>query len=133
MKQHSSMLTAILAGLIIGLLLGYFFGAQQNTERVSMSESHIMYEDELLARDGAMQHAMEEMMFEFRGKSGEAYEEAFLRGMIVHHLGAIAMAEGLLAETQRPELVAMAHEIIEAQSREVETMLQWLSDWFPTR
>ena len=89
-----------------------------------------MHQEEIIARDGAMQHAMEEMMFGFRGKTGEEYEEAFLRGMIVHHIGAIEMAEGLLEHTDRPELVGMAEDIIETQSSEVETMKGWLAAWF---
>jgi uncharacterized protein (DUF305 family) len=50
--------------------------------------------------------------------------------MIVHHLGAIRMAEELLDETNRPELKAMAEDIIEAQSQEVEVMKDWLNEWF---
>ena len=89
-----------------------------------------MYGDELIDEDGAMMHAMDEMMLGFRGKTGEAYEQAFLRGMIVHHIGAVQMAEELLKQTDRPELRAFAQDIIEVQSQEIETMKGWLEEWF---
>jgi uncharacterized protein (DUF305 family) len=135
-NKNQAIIIGLLA-LVIGLLLGYFFGANAMPNREFFSggtmyeemEEH-MYGDELIDGDGAMQHAMDEMMLGFRGLEGEAYEEMFLRGMIVHHLGAIAMAEELLKQTDRPELVELANNIIKSQSEEVEMMKVWLSIWF---
>jgi uncharacterized protein (DUF305 family) len=50
--------------------------------------------------------------------------------MIVHHIGAIEMAEQLLKETDRPELVKMGNDIITVQTDEVNMMKGWLNDWF---
>jgi uncharacterized protein (DUF305 family) len=134
--KNSAVIIGLLA-LIVGLLLGYFFGANMMPQRSffgagSMYEEmgENMYGDEIIDGDGAMQHAMDEMMLIGRGQTGEAYEEAWLRGMIVHHLGAIAMAENLLEETDRPELIELANTIIESQAREVEHMKGWLQAWF---
>lgn len=135
-NKNQAVIIGLLA-LIIGLLLGYFFGANTMPQRgffgsepmYEEMEEH-RYDEELIDNDGAMQHAMDEMMLGFRGLEGEAYEEMFLRGMIVHHLGAIAMAEELLEQTDRPELVELANDIITSQSSEVEMMRGWLEAWF---
>ena len=135
-NKNQAIIIGLLA-LIAGLILGYFFGASNiphhrlysNDIMHEEMEEH-MYGDELIDEDGAMMHAMDEMMLGFRGKTGEAYEQAFLRGMIVHHIGAVQMAEELLKQTDRPELRAFAQDIIEVQSQEIETMKGWLEEWF---
>jgi len=136
MENKNSTLMIGLLALILGLLGGYFFGVNARPYGSFSNESMYeemgehMYGDEVIDRDGAMMHAMDEMMIGFRGKSGVEYEEAFLRGMIVHHLGAIEMAEELLRQTERPELVEMANNIISAQTAEVDMMKGWLSEWY---
>ncbi len=144
MENKNSTIIIALLTLVVGLLFGYLMGTRATFGFLLMDNMHEdagsyhmhdgvgdhMYEDEIVARDGAMMHAMDEMMLGFRGKSGEEYEEAFLRGMIVHHLGAVEMAEGLLEETDRPELVELAENIIETQSVEIDLMKSWLQDWF---
>lgn len=136
-NKNQTIIIGLLA-LIAGLILGYLFGGNtmmSNRGFVSNDSTYEemgehMYEDELIDEDGAMIHAMDEMMLGFRGKTGEAYEEAFLRGMIVHHIGAVNMAEELLEQTDRPELVELANNIIKTQSEEVDMMKGWLGTWF---
>lgn len=134
-NKNSAVIIGLLA-VIVGLIIGYFFGTAAmprgffgGTAMYQEMGEH-MYEDELIESDGAMQHAMDEMMLGFRGLEGEAYEEMFLRGMIVHHLGAIAMAEELLEQTDRPELTQLANNIIESQTAEVAQMREWLKEWY---
>jgi len=135
-NKNSTIIVGLLA-LILGLLLGYFFGTNNMSHRGFFSNDSMheemrehMYGDDIIDEDGAMIHAMDEMMLGFRDKTGEEYEEAFLRGMIVHHFGAVRMAEELLGETERPELRAFAQNIIDAQSEEIDTMKGWLETWF---
>lgn len=144
-NKNQTIIIGLLA-LIVGLIIGYLFGGNNmmfnrgffsNDSMYEEMEEHMgdemgehMYDDELIDEDGAMMHAMDEMMLGFRGKTGEEYEEAFLRGMIVHHIGAIEMAEELLKQTDRPELVKLANDIISAQNSEVDMMRGWLKDWF---
>ncbi|MEX0934338.1 MAG: DUF305 domain-containing protein [Candidatus Saccharimonadales bacterium] len=135
-NKNQAIIIGLLA-LIVGLLFGYFFGANNMPHRGFFSNESMyeemgehMYGDEIVDGDGAMMHAMDEMMLVGRGQTGEAYEEAWLKGMVVHHLGAINMAEELLKQTDRPELVSIANDIIESQSMEVEQMKEWLNVWF---
>ena len=141
MENKNQTIIITLLALIVGLLLGYFFGTNSMPHRgffggelmYEEMEEHMggyMYEDEIVNGDGELMHMMDEMMLIGRGQTGEVYEEAWLRGMVVHHLGAIAMSERLLEETDRPELIELANNIIESQSAEVEQMKGWLNSWF---
>jgi uncharacterized protein (DUF305 family) len=137
MENRNHVIIVGLLALLIGLTLGYFLGTNAMPQRGFFGGAAMydamgpgMYGDELIDRDGAMMHAMDEMMLGFRGLEGAAYEEMFLRSMIVHHLGAIAMAEQLLEQTDRPELITLANNIIRSQSAEVQQMKGWLQTWF---
>lgn len=142
MNNNNQTIIIGLLTLIFGLILGYYLGNStvNDTQGMHMSESmhgemedSHSYGEEIIDGDGAMIHAMDEMMLGFRGKTGAEYEEAFLRGMIVHHIGAVEMAEGLLEETGRPELRTFAQDIINVQSQEIDTMKGWLEKWFNTK
>ncbi|MBX9765118.1 DUF305 domain-containing protein [Patescibacteria group bacterium] len=77
-----------------------------------------------------MQHSMEQMMAGLEGKTGDAFDKAFLEEMIVHHEGAVEMAEALLKNTTRPELTKLGNDIITAQTGEIQMMKGWLQEWF---
>lgn len=131
--KNNTPIVALLA-LIIGLFVGFGLAPEasmtpQMTEEMHEEMDHMM-DEEMLSADGYMQHSMDEMMRGLHGKTGEEYEKAFLEMMIVHHVGAIEMAEDLLEETERPELVKMANDIITVQTQEVDMMKEWLNDWF---
>lgn len=57
-------------------------------------------------------------------------DQHFIEQMIPHHEGAIAMAELALERAQRPEIKALAEDIIEAQAREISEMQGWYQEWF---
>ena len=48
--------------------------------------------------------------------------------MIPHHQGAIDMAQ-YLEKSQRPELQQLGKDIIEAQTKEIDQMQNWLKEW----
>ena len=59
------------------------------------------------------------------------FDAAFIDGMIAHHEGAIAMAQQVLAESERRELLQMAEAIVAAQQGEITQMQTWRSQWYP--
>lgn len=58
------------------------------------------------------------------------FDREFIDQMIPHHEMAVMMASMLGATTQRPEMKTLADNIITSQSREIEMMRGWLTDWY---
>lgn len=63
------------------------------------------------------------------GLSGETYDKAFLREMIIHHEQAIEMSEFAATNAARQEVKDLASEIIGTQSAEIEQMKEWQKAW----
>ena len=53
---------------------------------------------------------------------GSAFQEMWTEMMIEHHEGAIEMAEAEVEDGHNPEAIAMAEQIIESQTAEIETL-----------
>ena len=68
--------------------------------------------------------------------TGTAFDELWLRSMITHHQGAVAMAEPEIARGENPTAVKMAKVIVDWQQLEIgrmHAMLGQRSDLAPTR
>jgi hypothetical protein len=59
------------------------------------------------------------------------YDALFIDSMILHHEGAITMAQQALTEAERPEIKQLAEAIITAQEREITQIREWRTAWFP--
>jgi uncharacterized protein (DUF305 family) len=64
------------------------------------------------------------------GKVGDAFDRAFIDGMIIHHEGAVAMAKAALKFAKHQEVKDMANAIITTQAKEIEQMKQWKAAWY---
>jgi uncharacterized protein (DUF305 family) len=60
------------------------------------------------------------------------YDAKFIDSMIVHHQGAIAMAQEALEKAQRTELKQFAQNVIMVQAGEITQMQVWRNNWYPT-
>lgn len=108
-----------LVSLGIGLTIGYgLWGAKMAQAPVDHSQM-------------TMEESMGSMTAGLAGKTGDAFDHAFLQEMIVHHEGAVEMAKQVLATSKRPELRKLADDIIAAQTKEIDMMHGWEENWFP--
>lgn len=69
------------------------------------------------------------MMNELNGKTGEAFDKAFLEQMIMHHQAAINMAATGKTNALHQEVKDLTVAIVTAQTKEIKQMKQWQSDW----
>ncbi|MBY0538840.1 DUF305 domain-containing protein [Patescibacteria group bacterium] len=127
--MNNTTLLTVLAALIIGAGIGYALAVNPAPEGMHQMADGTMMPN--VATNGAsMEHSMDAMMSGLEGKTGDAFDRAFLEEMIVHHEGAVDMAEALLKNTKRPELKKLGSDIITAQTGEIQMMKNWLQEWF---
>jgi uncharacterized protein (DUF305 family) len=67
----------------------------------------------------------------YLGPKDAEFDLRFIDGMILHHQGAIAMAEAVLQNSQRDEMKQLAEAVIAAQQGEIDQMRQWRQAWYP--
>ena len=56
------------------------------------------------------------------GASGADFDRMFLEMMIVHHEGALEMAETQIADGEFPDAIALAERIVDTQQAEIDEM-----------
>lgn len=104
---------SIIVTLVIGLVVGY--GAHEVSDR-----------------DGfrMMSGGMGMMSMHLIGLQGDAFDKEFIQEMIVHHEGAIDMANLALKNAKHEEIKNLAKNIILSQSKEIEEMTNWNTAWY---
>ena len=68
----------------------------------------------------------EEEMSELRNAQGADFDRLYLEGMIMHHEGAITMAQNVIDSGGNSAVIALAQTIIDAQTAEISQMKQML-------
>ncbi len=59
-----------------------------------------------------------------------AFDKLFLTQMTMHHQQAVNMSNLVPQKSQRPELVTLSKNIIQAQTGEIQQMNTWKQQWF---
>lgn len=126
--------------LIIGLGVGYGIGTRKTpaspTPLITQSNTngmHMMPDGSMMGSRGqamSMADMMASMNAELKGKTGDAFDKAFLSEMIVHHEGAVEMAELALTNAAHQEIKDLATAIISAQNKEIADMKAWGEAWY---
>jgi len=90
-----------------------------------------MMDGEMMGHDmnDPMSMSMNDMAGMLEGITGDAFDKAFIEGMIPHHQGAIDMAVAARQSAGHAEIKAMAEAIISAQQREIDQMRGWQRAW----
>ncbi|MBU3668829.1 MAG: DUF305 domain-containing protein [Candidatus Taylorbacteria bacterium] len=117
--------------LIIGMMVpGKDYKKDYRKNMQGMSGMHQMSNGQMMHNmGGGMEDMMKGMMAGLDGKTGTEFDQAFLKEMIVHHQGAVVMAEAVLKQSKQPELIQLAKDIISAQTKEIEMMKKWQGEW----
>jgi uncharacterized protein (DUF305 family) len=66
------------------------------------------------------------MMGGMSGKTGTDLDKAYIQGMIMHHKGAISMAQKAKLISKRTEILSLSDAIISSQSKEVAQLMTWM-------
>ena len=93
---------------------------------------------QLVTDDAQMGHTMamsDEMQASMRmdsdlSQADAEFDRRFIDGMIVHHEGALTMAQQGMKNSDRPEIQQVSKDIIKAQQAEIDLMNQWKSDGY---
>lgn len=127
--MENNKIAILLVVLLVGLGIGYSWG--NNSMPTPQPNMHMMPGGMMMNNsEMGMGSAMDNMMSGLSGLSGDAFDKAFLAQMIIHHEGAVAMAEAALKDAKHQEIKTMANDIISAQTREINQMKTWLQTWY---
>ncbi len=154
MQKNTSILLAVgmlIIGLAVGSVVGgkgdrergdqYGYGKDRGNQMMSKSDvdgghqmgSHMMPNGEMMS-NGTESMSMADMMHsmnaELQGKTGDAFDQAFLSEMIIHHQGAVEMAQLALTNAKHQEIKDLAKAIIAAQNKEITDMKGWMKAWY---
>jgi uncharacterized protein (DUF305 family) len=119
-------------GLLVGVVVaGCFYSFHRSWDVRDNGMMHQMPNGQMMNNVGMdMDDMMKGMMSGLEGKTGDAFDKEFLAEMIVHHQGAVVMAQAVLKTSKRPELLQLANDIISAQTKEIGMMQDWQKAWF---
>lgn len=112
-NRYQPLLLSILF-LCIGLLVGWFLWNDTREK----ATGHDMYQ------------MMSSMSSELEGRSGDDFDIGFMYQMIIHHQGAIDMANLALTNSKNKEIINLAKQIIDSQTKEINQMTIWQKTWY---
>ena len=119
----------LLAGALLTVVIATSTVNANNTSMMRMMGMHT--NQNTMMNDRSM--GMDEMTSNLQGKTGDDFDKLFISEMIVHHQGAIDMANLAKQNAKHDEVKKLADDIVAAQTKEINEMKQWQKDWgYPT-
>lgn len=133
-------------GLLLGIILTWVFassavnnqnagmmrmmGMRNMMQNSSTMDDHHDSDDNNGMMGNNMSGAMQGMMTGLNNKTGDEFDKAFLSEMIIHHQGAIDMANAAFKNAKHQEIKDLANNIISAQTKEINQMKEWQQAWY---
>lgn len=112
--------------LVIGLVIGWIIWGHPK-----QPQTHVMPDGTVMRNDGMdMASMMHDMNANLKGKTGDDFDKTFLSEMIVHHEGAVEMAQLAKTNAKHQEIQDLSAAIIVAQEKEIEQMKAWQEAWY---
>jgi uncharacterized protein (DUF305 family) len=65
-----------------------------------------------------------------RGSASAEYDQAFIDGMVPHHLAAVDMARIAQEKAEHAEIKQLADDIVASQSKEIDQLKAWRKAWY---
>lgn len=139
--EYKNIIIGVLV-LIISVSVGYEVGVstrRQDIDNYKKEGTHMMSNGNMMSDGGmmsgnaannSMQGMMSDMNAALVGKTGDSFDQAFLSEMIVHHQGAVQMAQLALTNAKHQEIKDLAAGIIAAQNKEIGDMKTWEKTWY---
>lgn len=131
------MFVGAIVSVLLGLFIGYaVWGNQVRVNDLNMGMSsnaggHMMPDGTVMGgNNNSMSGMMAGMMAGLKGKTGDDFDKAFLSEMVMHHEGAVDMAEAALKSAKHQEIKNLSHAIITAQNKEIANMKAWYKAWY---
>jgi len=130
MNTSTKVIVAALIGLVVGVG-GTTAFSRGDKDYGREDIQHEMANGQMMGGNSmGMQDEMSAMNSMLQGKTGDAFDKAFLSEMIVHHQGAVVMAQEALKNAKHQEIKDLAQNIITAQNKEIAEMKGWQSAWY---
>lgn len=95
----------------------------------STMQGNSMMGDSMMGGAGPRASGMATGMGKFTTTS--PFDVQFIDQMSTHHQGAIASTQAMIADSRRPELRTLAHDIITTQRAQLTQMAAWRAQWYP--
>jgi hypothetical protein len=106
MENKNNMIMFSIAFLVLGFIAGWVI--KPNTQQQVATGMHQMPNGQMMSGEGMdMGAMMKGMMAGLDGKTGDAFDKAFIDEMIMHHEGAVDMAEAALQDAKHQEIKDM--------------------------
>lgn len=127
MKKESILygVIGVLGGSLITLLIATTSVNANNTGVMRIMGMHS--NQTITNTDNSM--GMDAMTGNLKSKTGDDFDKSLLAEMIVHHQGAIDMANLAKQNAKHNEIKTLADEIVAAQTKEIAEMKQWQQQW----
>lgn len=113
--------------LAIGLIVGV--GGTLGIMALTSNSKPAATTEQQVAETDHSSMTMVEMNKQLEMLSGDEFDKMFIEMMIVHHKGAVAMAELVPSRAKHDEIKTLGQAIIAAQTKEITEMEQWQLDW----